>query len=43
MKRMLAACEEMTKGGWWVEPRVNVKKAVGLEFVVAIAKSLLGL
>merc|ERR1719231_578981 len=42
LKRMLAACEEMKKGGWWEAPVVNVKKAVGLEFVTAIAKSLVG-
>jgi len=42
LKRMLAACEEMKKGGWWVRPKVNVKKAVGLEFVAAIIKSLFG-
>ena len=42
-RRMLLACEAMKKGGWWVAPKVNVKKAVGVEFVVAIAKSFLGL
>ena len=40
---MLKACEEMKKGGWWETPKVNVKKAVGAEFVVAILKSLVGL
>merc|ERR1719453_2754648 len=43
LKRMLNACAMMEKGGWWVEPKVNVKRAVRFEFVVAIAKSLLGL
>jgi len=42
LKRMLKACEMMQQGGWWEAPRVSVKKAVGLEFVVAIAKSLVG-
>jgi len=41
--RMLAGCAEMKKGGWWEKPQVNVKKAVTAEFVVAIAKSLVGL
>lgn len=40
--RMLAACEEMRRGGWWEPPAINVKKAVGLEFAVAIVKSLFG-
>ena len=40
---MLKACEEMKKGGWWEAPKVNVKSAVSKEFVVAIAKSLVGI
>ena len=40
---MLVACEEMQKGGWWEPPRKDVKKTVGLEFAVAIVKSLIGL
>ena len=43
LERMLKACEEMKKGGWWEAPKVNVKKAVSLEFVVAILKSAVGL
>ncbi|KAL3918071.1 MAG: hypothetical protein SGPRY_006152 [Prymnesium sp.] len=42
LTRMLAACEEMRRGGWWEPPAINVKKAVGLEFAVAIVKSLFG-
>jgi len=42
LERMLAACEMMKQGGWWEAPKINVKKAVGLEFVTAIAKSLVG-
>merc|ERR1719478_707246 len=40
LTRMLKACEMMQQGGWWEPPRVSVKKAVGLEFVTAILKSL---
>lgn len=43
LTRMLVACDEMKKGGWWEAPRKNVKAAVGLEFVSAILKSLVGL
>ena len=43
LKRMLVACEEMQKGGWWEAPRVNIKKRVSLEFVSAIVKSFVGL
>jgi len=43
LKRMLNACAEMKKGGWWVAPKVNVKKAVSFEFVTAILKSIVGL
>ena len=43
LQRMLVACEEMKKGGWWAEPKVNVKSAVGKEFAVAIIKSFLPL
>jgi len=43
LEKMLAACEEMKKGGWWEAPRVNVKMAVSREFVVAIVKSLFGM
>ena len=42
LTRMLNACEMMKAGGWWEAPRVNVKKAVGIEFVVAILKSFVG-
>jgi len=42
LKRILVACEEMKKGGWWEAPRVNVKQQIGLEFAVAIAKSVVG-
>jgi len=43
LKRMLAACEEMKKGGWWEAPVVNVKAAVSKEFVGAILKSAFGI
>jgi len=43
LRRMLVACEQMQAGGWWEAPRVNVKKAVSLEFAAAIGKSLVGL
>jgi len=42
LQRMLKACEEMKAGGWWEAPKVDVKKAVGKEFVVEIVKSLVG-
>merc|ERR1719382_348929 len=42
LSRMLLACKAMKSGGWWEAPRVNVKKAVGAEFVTAIVKSLVG-
>ena len=40
LSRMLSACAAMDAGGWWVAPRVNVKKALGFEFVGAIVKFL---
>ena len=40
---MLKACAMMKEGGWWEAPKINVKKAVSLEFVGAIVKSLLWL
>ena len=40
LTRMLAACKSMKEGGWWEKPRVNVKRAVGIEFVTAIVKML---
>ena len=40
LTRMLKACEMMQAGGWWEAPKINVKSAVGKEFVTAIAKSL---
>jgi len=43
LKRILVACESMKAGGWWEAPRVDVKKAVGKEFVSAIFKQLIGL
>ena len=43
LKRMLVACEEMTKGGWWEPPKLNIKRAIGREFAVAIGKNLVGM
>jgi len=43
LERILVACAAMQAGGWWVAPRVNVKRAIGGEFAVAIVKSLVGL
>ena len=40
LKRMLVACEEMKKGGWWEPPVNDPKKSVGKEFVVAIVKTI---
>ena len=43
LERILVACEGMQQGGWWEPPRVNIKRAVGLEFVGAMLKQLVGL
>jgi len=43
LKRMLAACKMMKDGGWWEEPKVNINAAVGMEFVGAILKSIVGM
>jgi len=43
LTRMLDACAEMKKGGWWEPPVTDPKKSVGLEFTKAILKSLVGL
>merc|ERR1712087_920731 len=43
LEHMLVACKKMKEGGWWETPRLNVKRAVGAEFVTAIIKSLVGL
>ena len=43
LKRMLKACEMMKAGGWWEPPQVNINATVGKEFVVAIAKMIVGL
>ena len=40
---MLKACEMMKAGGWWEPPQVNINATVGKEFVVAIAKMIVGL
>merc|ERR1740124_1141039 len=42
IERILVACAAMKAGGWWEPPRVSVKRAIGAEFAVAIAKSLVG-
>jgi len=43
LERMLAACEQMTQGGWWEPPRVNINQVVGLEYAKAMGKALLGI
>ena len=42
LKRMLVACKMMTDGGWWDEPKVSINMTVGLEFVSAIRRSIIG-
>jgi glutamate-1-semialdehyde 2,1-aminomutase len=41
LDKMLGACEEMKKGGWWAPPVANIKKCVGLEIGGAIFKDTL--
>ncbi|CAK9108581.1 Mycosubtilin synthase subunit A [Includes: Glutamate-1-semialdehyde aminotransferase (GSA-AT) [Durusdinium trenchii] len=43
LERLLAACEQMQKGGWWEEPKANIKAKLGVEIGTAVFKNLLGL
>eukprot|EP00913_Durusdinium_trenchii_P016009 g15046.t1 len=35
LERLLAACEQMQKGGWWEEPKANIKAKLGVEIGTA--------
>jgi glutamate-1-semialdehyde 2,1-aminomutase len=39
LERLLVACEGMMAGGWWDEPKVNIKQKVSLEMVQALVKN----
>eukprot|EP00435_Cladocopium_sp_Y103_P044415 s3165_g12.t1 len=43
LERLLAACEQMQKGGWWEEPKANIKAKLGVEIGTAVFKNVLGL
>eukprot|EP00434_Breviolum_minutum_P013390 symbB.v1.2.011798.t1/scaffold773.1/size166002/7 len=43
LDRLLAACEQMQKGGWWEEPKANIKAKLGIEIGTAVFKNVLGL
>lgn len=43
LERLLEACEAMSKGGWWDEPKVNIKQKVSLEMVRALVKNAVGM
>jgi len=42
LERLLVACEEMKKGGWWEPPVANIKQRLGIEVATAVAKNILG-
>lgn len=39
-KRILTACEAMSKGGWWEEPKASIKNKLGMEIGLAVFKNL---
>jgi len=41
LEKMLAACEEMRRGGWWDPPVGNIKKSLGIEIGGALLKQTL--
>jgi glutamate-1-semialdehyde 2,1-aminomutase len=41
LEKMLNACEEMKKGGWWEPPVGNIKKSLGMEVGKAVLKQTL--
>ncbi|CAE8610620.1 unnamed protein product, partial [Polarella glacialis] len=43
LERLLTACEEMQKGGWWETPVANIKSKLGMEIGGALFKNILGL
>ncbi|CAE8627957.1 unnamed protein product [Polarella glacialis] len=43
LERLLTACEEMQKGGWWETPVANIKSKLGLEVGSALFRNIFGL
>jgi len=43
LERLLVACEQMQKGGWWEEPKANIKIKLAGEIGTAVFKNLLGI
>eukprot|EP00930_Biecheleria_cincta_P037709 TRINITY_DN2590_c0_g1_i2.p1 TRINITY_DN2590_c0_g1~~TRINITY_DN2590_c0_g1_i2.p1 ORF type:complete len:623 (+),score=129.39 TRINITY_DN2590_c0_g1_i2:65-1870(+) len=43
LDRLLVACEQMQKGGWWEEPKANIKSKLCIEIGTAVFKNLLGI
>ena len=43
LQRLLAACEQMQQGGWWEEPKADIKMKLGFEIGAAVFKNVLGL
>lgn len=43
LERLLVACEQMQKGGWWELPKANIKSKLGVEIGTAVFKNLFGL
>jgi len=41
LDRILQACEEMKKGGWWETPRANIKASLALEVGGAVLRRFL--
>eukprot|EP00406_Dinophysis_acuminata_P002393 CAMPEP_0179227266 /NCGR_PEP_ID=MMETSP0797-20121207/9232_1 /TAXON_ID=47934 /ORGANISM="Dinophysis acuminata, Strain DAEP01" /LENGTH=127 /DNA_ID=CAMNT_0020934303 /DNA_START=99 /DNA_END=480 /DNA_ORIENTATION=+ len=40
LERMLVACAEMKKGGWWEPPVANIKKKLAIEMGTAAVKNM---
>jgi glutamate-1-semialdehyde 2,1-aminomutase len=40
-KRILTACEAMSQGGWWEEPKANIKQKIGMEVGCGVFKNLI--
>lgn len=41
LEKMLVACENMRKGGWWAPPQANIKQKLGMEMGRAVLKQTL--
>mmetsp|Transcript_95364 Transcript_95364/g.208617 ORF Transcript_95364/g.208617 Transcript_95364/m.208617 type:complete len:603 (-) Transcript_95364:78-1886(-) len=42
LDRVLVACENMQKGGWWEPPVANIKQKLAVEIATAVGKNVLG-